>query len=57
MCFGGSFLVGERKTHKQNPPQILGQSRETLVYRERGNRNHALAKAILRLHNASKKGF
>ena len=35
MCFlffFGSFLMGEKKTHKQNCPQIPGQSRETFVY-------------------------
>ena len=33
MCFFGSFLMGEKKAHKQNPPQkIPGQSRESCIY-------------------------
>ena len=30
--FFGSVLMGEKKTHKQNSPEIPGQSREMFVY-------------------------
>ena len=31
-AFMGSFLTGEKETHKQNPQKIPGQSRENIAY-------------------------